>query len=93
MKVTVNRALALTKAINSRIADLSTLRSEVASSETFFGAKESKKEPNYDVKAVDHQLVVLKRMLFEIDSRIKESNAVTQIDVAVDEDLIFRNLE
>jgi len=89
MKLTINKALSLQKAISSRVVDLMSLRSEVSTTENFFGSKESVKEPQYDVKQVDKKIAVLKKMLFEIDSAIKESNAITSIDVDLDENQIF----
>jgi len=90
MQITINKALTYTKAMKSRLADLEKLRSEVAKKETYFGNENKQIEPQYDVKAVDKMVAELQRMIFEIDSSVKESNAKTELDVAIDPELIFK---
>ena len=82
-QITINKALVVQKSIKVRIAELTTLRSEVSTVDRYFGSgSENKvKEPQYDVKAVDVKVAGLEALLFAIDAAIKDSNAVTKIEV------------
>lgn len=80
MKVTVNEAMVLAKAIRGRYAELSSLRSQSSTRETFFSEPKKIIEPVYDVKVLDKKCVELENFLLSIDTKIKQSNAVTHIE-------------
>ena len=92
MPLTINKALSLLKIIRYRIGELKELRSEISTKETFMGQTNKIVEPQYDVKTVDRKIVRLEKAIFEIDSSIKGSNAIVQIDVSIDENEIFEPL-
>lgn len=84
--MTVTETLSLMKTVQARIGELSSLRSEVSGTKSYYGGDTRKVvEPNYDVVAVDRKIVHLRRWLFEADARVKQSNAVTQVDIDKDE--------
>lgn len=79
--ITINEALALVKAVKQRKSSLEALRGQVAQKETLWGTKEKTVEPQYDVKEVDRKITELDLFLYKVDSAIKSSNAVTNIDI------------
>ena len=83
-KLTINEAMVLAKAVRGRYSELSHLRSSVSTKETWFGDKNKVVEPEYNVKDVDKKCVELENFLLVVDSKIKQSNAVTTIDVDFD---------
>jgi hypothetical protein len=80
-KVTINKLLVLQKTVRQRIASLERLRSEVSKNERYFGREEKLVEANYDVKAVDKKITELEAFMFDVDSKIKESNATVTVDL------------
>lgn len=84
--MTINEALVLTKVVRERMNDLRGLRNEVSKKESYLYSKDEKRivEPQYDVKAVDRKIVELETFLLKTEMAIKRSNAVTDIDVAMD---------
>lgn len=78
--MTINKAMVILKALNSRRCELSSLRSQVATKEWYPGNQEKVVEPRYDVKKLDKKIVELENAILGIDSNIKESNAKTNID-------------
>ena len=81
--LTINEALSLQKIVRERVSELRSLRASVSTVESWFtaGEREKKTEPQYDVKVVDKKITQLETFLFKVDSKVKQSNAVTQIDV------------
>jgi len=92
--MTINELLVLMKAVNKRINDLSIIRQTVSVTEhRYFGGDERKESiPEYDVKAVDKKITELQLFLFKADSAIKQSNAVTSVEVEVDVDSLLAPL-
>lgn len=85
MKMTVNESMVLIKTVKGRLAELSSLRSNSASRETrTMSGEERKIEPLYDVKALDTRCTELRNFLLTVESKIKQSNAVTTIEVDAD---------
>lgn len=78
-KITVSEALTWQKTLKERHSELTSLRNANSSREiTYYGHdndKERKKEPLYDVKALDRQIVTIARELRLLDEAIKRSNA------------------
>jgi hypothetical protein len=90
---TVNELMVIMKAVRERLNDLKGLRSAVSRRTMFYGSKDSVEEPQYDVKAVDKRITELQNFLLLADSKIKMSNAVTQVDVEVKIDELLKPLE
>jgi flagellar biosynthesis chaperone FliJ len=82
--ITVNEAMVLQKALKGRLGELSNLRSEVASKVTYYGETEKVVEPKYDVKKVDADCVAIENFLMDLDTAIKQSNAITRISLKID---------
>lgn len=97
--MTINEAMALAKAVNSRVSELRNLRSLVAvkSQTTWIGMANKDRqelvEPQFDVKKVDKKITELEIVLYKIDSKIKQANAKTEIDLAVDAENLLAPLE
>ena len=96
-KLTVNQLLVLCKEIRNRLNDLRGLRNSVSTRErTYFGVNQENRkevEPQYDFKAVDKKVTELENWLFKADAAIKQSNAMTVVDVDVDVDTLLAPLE
>ena len=90
--MTINEAMVLMKALRGRLAELSTLRSEVSTKTRYFGQAEKSVEPQYDVVTVDQYCVAIENALRKIDTAIKMSNAVTSIDTEIDVDALMSAL-
>lgn len=94
-KFTVNEAMVLAKAIRGRYAELSSMRSANSNRETYYAtANEPKRvvEPTYDVKDIDRRCVELENFLLQVESKIKQSNAMTVIEVDADVKLLLAPL-
>lgn len=96
--MTINEALALQTAVKKRLAELQSMRSEVSKKHTsVYGAGNDERkeidEPLYDVKFVDKKIVELETFLFKCDSKIKQANATTQIDIIADVDKLLEPLQ
>ena len=83
-KMTVNEAMVLAKVVRGRYAELSSLRGHSATRETFYGEPKKIIEPTYDVKVLDKRCVELENFLLLVETKIKQSNAMTTIEVDVD---------
>lgn len=87
MIMTINEAMVLNKVVRGRLGELSSLRTASANRETsYFGNGLDKKivEPMYDVKALDKKCTELENFLLWTETKIKQSNAITKIDVDAD---------
>lgn len=82
--MTINEVLSLCKMVRSRVSSLESLRDKVSTKETFFGTKEKVVAPQYDCKLVDQKITQLQLFLYQMDAKVKQSNAVTKIPVDVD---------
>jgi hypothetical protein len=85
--MTVNEAMVMQKVIRGRLGELSSLRQASAVRETsYYGGGSDKKtiEPMYDVKALDKRCTELENFLLWTETKIKQSNAVTKIEVDAD---------
>lgn len=90
--ITVNQALQLVKATKQRIKSLEEMRDKVSVKERFFGTTDKQVEPLYSVQVVDLKITKLQELLFNLESLIKHSNAITKIEVDVDTAIIFEPL-
>jgi len=93
-KMTVNEAMVTAKALRGRLGELSSLRSQCATRETmYFGDKNKTVEPTYDVKILDAKCVEIENALLEMDMKIKQSNALTTVEVDVDAKELMQSLK
>lgn len=95
VKLTINESMVLAKAIRGRYAELSSMRSANSNRETYYAtANEPKRvvEPTYDVKDIDRRCVELENFLLQVESKIKQSNAMTVIEVDADVKLLLAPL-
>lgn len=90
--MTVNELLVVEKIARERLKDLKELRIEVASKKRFYGEKESVTEPQYDVKLVDKKVTEIQNFLMIADQKVKQSNAVTNIEFSPDVDKLLSPL-
>ena len=98
--MTVNEGMVLQKTIKERVAELRALRTSVATEKTTtYPWQEGGKEKiesvtvKYDIKLLDKKIVELELFLFKLDSKIKQSNAKTEIDLVADVDKLLSPLE
>jgi len=87
-KYTINTLLCLEKSLKSRLAQLKELASE-CTKKTHWLDTQRVEEPTYDIKKVDQKIVKLTKALFQIDMKVKETNARTEVNL---EDFDFDDL-
>jgi len=77
---TINTLLCLEKSLKSRLAQLISLSSECSKRVRWL---ESSKvdEPTYDIKKVDSKVARITKALFDIDMKVKETNAKTKVEM------------
>ena len=94
MNITISRALIYQKMIRERLNDLKKLRETVAVKKTsYFGERNNEiSEPMYDAKELDVKILGLQRMIFDLDSAVKEINSITTILVDIDLDELFKGI-
>lgn len=100
MSMTINEGMVLQKTIQGRLNELRRLRDSVAVEKHIFRPwgtteKETREEVTvkYDIKALDKKVVELELFLFKIDSKIKQANAMTKIDLDADVDKLLSPLD
>jgi len=92
--MTINEALALSKAVRERLTILKSMADDSSKKEIWFRSEGEKHvEPKYDIDDVDSKIVVLQRWLFKVDAAIKQSNAVTKINIDTDIDELFKTVK
>ena len=97
--MTINECMALQKAVRERVNELKNLRDEVAvERKTSYLLSDDREkieslDVKYDVKKVDKKITELEIFLFKVDSKIKQKNASTQVDIAADVDKLLSPLE
>ena len=82
--MTITETLILMKAVQARIGELSSLRSEVSGTKRYFGNESRVVEPAYSVIKVDAMIAELRQWLYLADAKVKQINAVTEIDLVAD---------
>ena len=92
MELTISDALNLMKEIKSRIRSLEALRDRVSVTERFYNASDKVKEPEYSVQKVDDLLVRLNKLQFELNNKIKTTNARVVIKGEFDTAVVFEQL-
>ena len=91
-KYSVNRLLAMERSLKARLTQLLELEGKSATSSYLFEEK-TRKDPVYSVKLVDRKISQINRALFEISTRIKESNATTLVEVDLNYDDLISEIE
>jgi hypothetical protein len=91
MQHTINLLLAMEKSLRERLSQLNELKTQSART-TYYG-DDRKEEPTYDIKKVDKKVTRINKALFEINHKIKESNAKTTVSVDVNYDDLVSELE
>jgi len=91
--MTINELMVVMKAVRERVNDLKGVRATTSRKITYFGQKDSVEEPQYDVKSVDKKITELQNFLLIADSKIKMTNAVTNVDLTVDINKLLEPLE
>ena len=84
----INEAMVLIKAIRERIQDLKQVRLSVVVKSRVrrnYGTDQEEEinEPQYDAKVIDRKITELQNFIFLADSKIKQANAQTEIDMDV----------
>ena len=90
--MTINEVLSLMKVVRARIGSLSSLRQEVSTKDTWMGEEKKIVEPQYEVKLLDRKITELETFLFRADAAVKQSNAITQVNITVDVDKLLEPL-
>jgi len=96
MEVTVNQLLTQIKVARERCNGLKSLRNSVSTKESFYYSQTDKTqttEPQYDVKKVDKKVAELEKFLYKADALVKQSNAITKVDIAIDVDTLLDPIE
>lgn len=91
--MTITETLILMKAVQARIGELSSLRSEVSGTKRYFGTEQKVVEPAYNVVKVDTMIANLRRWLLKADTAVKQANAVTPVNLIADVDELLRPIE
>ena len=82
--MSVNKLLEMQKALKERRNQLEKLTVENSKATHWYGSAEKLEEPKYNPTALDKMVTDINNALFEISATIKESNAITKVEVAVD---------
>lgn len=90
--MSVSNLMVMMKAVKERMNDLKTVRTDVSKKERFYTSTEKEIIPQYDVKLVDAQIVKLQNWIMKADAIVKQSNAVTMVNVNVDLDELMKPL-
>jgi hypothetical protein len=83
MEMTVSKLLEMQKALKERRKQLEELGKETSCEISWRDSSQKEKKPVYSTIKVDEKLVKINNALFEIAAEIKQVNAMTKIDVAV----------
>jgi len=91
----INALLSMQKSLVQRRQQLEEVKNNTTSRSIHrdINGTEQINEPTYDIKKVDKKIVRINNALFRIDQMIKQSNAVTEIDVDINYDDLSSELE
>lgn len=85
-KLTVNSAIELVSTLRARLEDMKGLRDRnICDTEEDYSGRVTKKTVLFDPSNCDQRVVDIQNAIRNINSAIKESNARTYLDVAVNE--------
>ena len=92
MQKTINELLVLTIIVRERLNNLKELSQVVSKKEHYYVAAEKVIEPTYEIKIVDKKIVHLQKFLLDVDTKIKQSNAVTKVEIEYNVDGLLESL-
>lgn len=93
-KITVNEAMVWLKVVRGRLAELSKLREANSRKEIVYYTDQKKEfEPLYDVKKLDKKCTELENFILEMETKIKQSNAITNIETEADVNILLAPIE
>ena len=98
MKKSINEWMVIRKVLSERRGDLKSLRQTCAVKTKQIqrygeNVTETTNEPKYDTKLLDRRITEMQNADLLIDSAIKQSNAMTGIDLPVDVDKLLSPME
>lgn len=91
-KYTINEAMVLLKVLKGRLGELSSLRQTCATTTKYYGDVEKVVSPEYNVKELDKRCVEIENFLLAVETAIKQSNAITTIEIEMDAQELMRPL-
>ena len=97
--MTINECMVLQRAVKGRLSDLRNIQTSVAAktrSTSIYGdTRQEQKDvtPQYDVKLVDIKITEIELFLMELDSAVKQKNAITTVDITVDKKALFAPIQ
>lgn len=91
--MTVNQLMSLMKIVRTKKARLEVIQREISNREKIWmGDQVRENTPQYDPKTIDILISEYEKFLFLADAAIKQSNAVTEIDLDVNQDHLLNPL-
>ena len=92
-KISVSELMTLMKVVRGRVSQLQNMQIKCSTKETYYGDAPRVVDPEYDIKLLDKKINQLNTFLFLADSKIKKSNAVTEVNLDVDVDVLLSSIE
>ena len=95
-EITINEALVLLNTLRERKNGLKDLRKDTSRRSYIMYGEEEKKvtEPQYDCKLVDKKITAITNGILKMETRIKQSNAITKINTdEIDIDSLLSPIE
>ena len=90
---TISGLLSMQKALSQRKAQLESVKSSCTSLTRYgIGENQRTEEPTYDIKEVDKKIVKINNSLFQIDKKIKDVNARTEVSIDINFDDLMSGL-
>lgn len=87
-RLTINEGISFLNQLQQRINDLSNMRSQSLYSEhKSFNGEVVERKPEYDVKVIDKKITELQNWKYQLEAKIKTTNAYTEmnLEIPVDE--------
>ena len=86
MKKSINAAIELVNTLRARLEDTKSLRDRcLQDTEDHYDGRITKKMANFDPTVLDERVVLLQNAIREANTKIKESNVKTEIELDIDE--------
>ncbi len=98
MKKSINEWMVIRKVLGERRSDLKQLRQDTAVKTTqtqIYGERETTttNEPQYESKQIDRRITEMQNADLLIDSAIKQTNAMTGVELPIDIDYLLSPME
>lgn len=91
-KITVNKLLAMEKALRERLGQLNETKTG-SLKESHWSDPQKTEKPVYDARNIDKRIVGINKALFEINHLVKESNARTELEINLNFDELVSEIE